>query len=249
MDSGTFENKLTIFIELVNYIRNEDYHKKNLISIENGITIQKKADCSYENLQLIKKAISKLRKLSKTHLAVQKMLVYTKYQIQFVGQCLLDILWSKHESMKTFNDAGYSWNDLKTKKQMEFVSTMIRHEEVIRDTLAILTSIFKMRASFYKNSHNVYTNDVALYVLRNIRRMILFRGFSSPLYADQRRELPDIWNRIRRHYIHLLKSYKWNTLVKKLENAQVNVRRPDSFSLGVHRKRMRDLIEKSTENI
>lgn len=248
MDSGTFENKLTIFIELVNYIRNEDYHKKNLISIENGITIQKKADCSYENLQLIKKAISKLRKL-KSYSSDQKILVYTKYQIQFVGQCLLDRLWSKHEAMKDFGETGYSWDILKTRKQIEFVSTMIRHEKVIRDTLNILASILKLRASVYKSPQNVYTNDVALYVLRNIRRMILFRGFSSPLYADQRRELPDIWNRIRRHYIHLLKSYKWNTLVKKLENAQVNVRRPDSFSLGVHRKRMRDLIEKSTENI
>jgi len=249
MTDRTFENKLSIFIGLVNFIRDSNYHGRVLIARENGIMIPKRTDCSNENLQLIKEAIAKLRKLKKSYSSDQKILVYTKYQIQFVGQCLLDRLWSKHEAMKDFGEAGYSWDILKTRKQMEFVSTMIRHEKVIRDTLNILSSILKLRASVYKSPQNVYTNDVALYVLRNIRRMILFRGFSSPLYADQRRELPDIWNRIRRHYIHLLKSYKWNTLVKKLENAQVNVRRPDSFSLGVHRKRMRDLIEKSTENI
>lgn len=249
MTDRTFENNLSIFIGLVNFIRDEDYHGRVLIARENGIMIPKRTDCSNENLQLIKEAIAKLRKLKKSYSSDQKILVYTKYQIQFVGQCFLDRLWSKHDAMKDFGDAGYSWDNLKTRKQMDFVSTMIRHEKVIRDTLSILASILKLRASVYKSPQNVYTNDAALYVLRNMRRMVLFRGFSSSLYADQRRELPNIWNRIRRHYIHLLKSYKWKTLVKKLENAQVNVGRPDSFSLSVHRKRMRDLIEKSTENI
>ena len=249
MTDRTFENNLSIFIGLIKYIRDEDYHGRILIARDNGIMIPKRADCSNENLQLIKEAVAKLRKLNKSHSSDQKILVYTNYQIQFVGQCLLDRLWSKHNAMEAFADAGYSWDILKTRKQTEFVSTMIRHEKVIRDTLGILASILKLRASVYKSPHNVYTNDAALYVLRNIRRMVLFRGFSSPQYADQRKELPNIWYRIRRHYIHLLKSYKWKTFVKKLENAQVNVGRPNSFSLSVHRNRMRDLIEKGTKNI
>jgi len=227
MTDRTFENNLSIFFGLIKY---------------NGIMIPKRADCNNENLQLIKEAIAKLRKLNKSHSPDKKILVYTNYQIQFVGQCLLDRLWSKHNAMEAFADAGYSWDILKPRKQTEFVSTMICHEEVIRDTLGILASILKLRASVYKSPHN--TNDAALYVLRNIRKMILFRGFSSPQYAEQRRELPIIWNRIRRHYIHLLKSYKWKTLIEK---AQVNVL--NSFSLSVHRHRMRDLIEKGTKNI
>lgn len=239
MDDRKFQSKLSTFLGFVKYIRDPDYHGKVLVSRENGIITPKRENCSNENLKLVVDAVGKLRKLEQTSPSIQvrgKILVYTKYQSQFVGQCLLDRIWAKHEAIEIFAQNNYSWDALTTQTQKRFVSTMIRHENVIMATMNVLISILKLR------------ND-DLYVLQNIRKLVLTKGFSSSISAKQREELPYMWDRVRRHYKRLINSHKWKMLITSLRNAQVNVGRPNSFMMHQHRLRMQELVTRATVGI
>jgi hypothetical protein len=243
MDGRKFQAKLTYFLGFVKYIRDSNYHGEILVTRENGITTPKRENCSNDNLKLVNDAIGKLRKLERTNSSAEirrKILVYTKHQTQFVGQCLLDRIWAKHEAMKKFVENRYSWDSLSTQSQKKFVSSMIRHENVIMTTMNVLFSVLRLRSS---------NDNDALYVLKNIRKMVLAKGFYSPIYKKQLEELPFIWDRVRRHYKHLIKSNKWNILITSLRNARVNVGRPDSFSMHQHRVRMQGLVHRSTHGI
>jgi len=240
MDDRKFQSKLSTFLGFVKYIRDPDYHGNIIISRENGVAT-KRENCSNENLKRVGDAVGKLRKLERTNPSPQvrvKILVYTTHQAQFVGQCLLDRLWAKHEAMEIFAQKHYSWDTLTTQTQKNFVSSMIRHENVITTNLNVLSGVLKLR-----------NNPDALYVLQNNRKMVLTKGFSSSIYKNQREELPLIWPRVKRHYKHLIKSHKWRMLITSLRNAQANVGRPNSFEMLQHRIRMQELLKRSTEGI
>lgn len=240
MDDRKFQSKLSTFLGFVKYVRDPDYHGKVIIARENGVAI-KRENCSNENLKRVGDAVGKLRKLERTNPSPQvrvKILVYTTHQAQFVGQCLLDRIWAKHEAMEEFAQKNYSWDTLTTQTHKNFVSSMIRHENVIMTNLNVLAGVLKLR-----------NNTDALYVLQNIRKMVLVKGFSSSIYKNQREELPLIWPRVKRHYKHLIKSHKWRMLITSLRNAQANVGRPNSFEMLQHRTRMQELLKRSTEGI
>ncbi|ABT15013.1 hypothetical protein NY2A_B614R [Paramecium bursaria Chlorella virus NY2A] len=239
-----FEQRIRKYIDIVKYIRDPDYHGEIIISRDNGDTIAKRENCSNENLQRVENAVNMLQKFDKTY-SRNKILIYTEHQMVFVGQCLLDRLWAKHEAMELFTEKGYSWNTLGSSKQKNFVINLIRHERVLKNTIRIFAKIIRLRASINKIDEDIN------HVVKQLRRMILDRGFSSSSSNSQRLELQSIpfWNYIKAHYLRLGNSYRWKQFITALSHAEVNIERNSSTIFGVHRTRMMGLLDRATKGI
>lgn len=239
-----FEQRIRKYIGIVKYIRDQDYHGEIIISRDNGVTLAKRETCSNENLQRVENAVNRLQTFDKTYFR-SKILIYTEHQMIFVGQCLLDRMWAKHEAMELFTEKGYSWNTLGSSKQKDFVISLIRHERVLKNTIRIFAKILRLRASVNKLDEDIN------HVVKQLRRMILDRGFSSSSSKSQRLELQSIpfWNYIKAHYIRLGNSYRWKQFITALSYAQVNVGRNSSAIFGVHRTRMMGLLDRATTGI
>ena len=250
-DDRIFERRLAMLLGFVRYIRDPDYHGDVIITRPNGVTIAKRENCSNENIRLVEEAVSHLRKMGRQHQDTatdSKIIAYTGHQIQFIGQCLLDRLYAKHENMKMFNQKGYSWANVGTNKQKELVSRMIRHEKVLVNTFRVFLQVLRLRSTTSARIRRANVED-AMQVVRSLRKMILWNGFSYSQAALQRAELPLIWNRVSGHYIRLENSRRWGQLVQALNNAEVNTGRSESFLLAIHRTRMMDLLRRSTVGI
>jgi hypothetical protein len=239
-----------MFKGFIRYLREPDYHGRIFMVANNGTTTVRE-DCNDDNLRRIKEAVGRLRKLKGKHPSPEietKIIVHTKYQAQFVGQCLFDRLWAKHESMHMFVQLNYSWDVLGSRKQKMFKSQMIRHEKSLANTFRLLLQILRLRNTTSARFRNSDEKD-AMYVIASLRKMILWRGFSTVSAKLQMEELPVVSIRAREHYDRLQRSTIWNRLVQSLKVAEANVGMPNAIATVEHKKRMVCLLERSVNGI
>lgn len=228
-----FDKALSQFLTTLRYVRNSDYHGKIIVSDASGIITPIRANCSNENMEKIRKTVSMLYKLDH-RTSVNKVLVYTTYQIRFVGQCLMERLLTKYEQISKI-----AWTEEPSAKQKQKMLDLIRHEKPLQDTFRTLSQSIKLRSRFTN------TGDM-LYILRILRKCIYWKGFSSRRADEQKKELSHRYSEIKKEYERLSRSTRWKQIIAKLLDTTLNSYTSDTYLLRLHRQRMNGLLERAT---
>jgi len=229
-----FATSFSKFLSFARYVQDPDYHGKVMIAKQTGTIVPLRSDCDADNLKKIRRSISMLYKLG-TSAAGSKINVYTTFQIRFVAQCLLDRLLAKYHHM-----THIAWDQFpSSSKQIQLVLQLVRHEKILQDTFRTLSQAVKLRSKVTNTSY-------MLYILRILRKCILWKGFSTPIAKEQKRELLRRHAEIKREYTRLSRSTRWKQIIKAIDHSKINTYVQNLSLFELHRKRMNGLLEHAT---